>query len=157
MKRHSNFLKPKIFLTILLIVMSLISCDHTKVDGIVIDHTLYENLTFSKQTELKKLVRLTLNKDENALNKLNNFWCGGAAGCYDLGFIVTQIIYRLGEDEFIKMVVKLDRDKILGLEGLIEVGLEYGDNNKDGKMDNKRIETEFPKLHKVLSDKYNKE
>jgi hypothetical protein len=99
---------------------------------------------------------LTLNKDENALTKLNNFWCGDAAGCYDLGFVVTQIIYRLGEDEFIKMVVKLDRERISGLEGLIAAGLEYGDNNKDGKMDNKQIENEFPKLHKILSDKYNK-
>jgi len=156
-RRYSIVLKPKIFLTLLLFVTIFISCDHAEVDGIVIDHTLYENLTFAKQTELKKLVRLTLNKDENALTKLNNFWCGGAAGCYDLGYVVTQIIYRLGEDKFIKMVVKLDRERISGLEGLIAAGLEYGDNNKDGKMDNKQIETEFPKLHKLLSDKYNKE
>ncbi len=152
MKRHSIVLKPKFFLTILLFVTTLISCDHAEVDGVFIDHTLYENLTSSKQTELKKLIRLTLNKDEKALTRLNKFWCGGAAGCYDLGFVVTQIIYRLGEDEFINMVVKLDRERISGLEGLIAAGLEYGDNNKDGKMDNKQIETEFPRLHKVLSE-----
>lgn len=147
-------LTPKSLVIILSFVTTLISCDNAEVDGVVIEHTLYENLSFSKQTELKKLVRLTLNKDENALNKLNNFWCGGAAGCYDLGFVITQVIFRLGEDEFMKMVVKLDREQVSELEGLIAAGLEYGDNNKDGKMDNKKLENEFPKLHKVLSEKH---
>jgi hypothetical protein len=146
-------IKIRFLLSISLFVFTLISCDHTKVDGIVIDHTLYENLTFSSQIELKKLIRQALNKDENALIKLNSFWCGGAAGCYDLGFVITQIIYRLGEDEFIKMVAKLNCNNLLGFDGLIEVGLLYGDNNKDGKIDNKSIESVFPKLNKILSDK----
>lgn len=158
MKQHLVIKKYKfLFLTICLSVLTLTSCDHTEVHGIFVDHTLYENLTFSKRIELKKLIRRTLKKDEKALTSLNNFWCGEAAGCYDFGFIMTQIIYRIGEDEFIKLVVKLKREELLELEGLITVGLEYGDNNKDGKMDNKRIETEFPTLYKALSDKYNNE
>ena len=124
-------------------------------DGIFIAHTLYENLSISEQTDLKKLIRRTLVKDEKALTKLNNFWCGGAAGCYDLGFVMTQIIYKIGENEFIKIVQKLKKEDIRGLEGLIVVGLEYGDNNKDGKMDNMKFEFEFPTLYKILSDKYN--
>ena len=154
-----NFIIRKLhilFLILSLSVLTLTSCDHTDVDGIFVDHTIYENLSIPKRLELKKLIRQTLKKNENALTTLNKFWCGGGAGCYDLGFIVTQIIYRIGEDEFLKIVMKLDREKLLGLEGLIAVGLEYGDNNKDGKIDNKKIETEFPKLYKVLSDKYNK-
>ena len=70
-----------------------------------------------------------------------------------MGFILTQIIYKIGEDEFIKMVLKLKKEEIVGLESLIRVGLEYGDNNKDGKMDDKKIQTEFPKLYKLLTDK----
>jgi hypothetical protein len=153
-KGHSIREQSKFLVIIFICISTLISCDHAEVDGVFIDHTLYENLTIPKQIELKKLIRETLKKDETALTQLNKFWCGGGAGCYDLGFIVTQIIYRLGEDEFIKMAAKLDREKLLGLEGLIAAGLEYGDNNKDGKMDNKKIETEFPKLYKMLSDKY---
>jgi hypothetical protein len=145
--------KSNYFLIIILCVSTLISCDHTEVEGVFIDHTLYENLTISKRIELKKLIRETLHKDETALAELNKFWCGGGAGCYDLGFIMTQILYRLGEDEFIKMVTKLNRDELLGLEGLIETGLEYRDNNKDGIMDNKKMETEFPRLYKILSNK----
>jgi len=140
-------------LTLLLCTSTFTSCDHAEVDGVFIDHTLYENLTFKKQTELKTLIHETLEKDEKALTQLTMFWCGGGAGCYDLGFIITQIIYRLGEDDFIKMVAKLDSEKLLELVGLIAAGLEYGDNDKDGKMDDKKIKTEFPRLYKILSDK----
>jgi hypothetical protein len=79
--------------------------------------------------------------------------CGGAAGCYDLGFIITQIIYRIGEKEFASMVKKLNKEETNSIEGLIMAGLEYGDNDKDGKMDDKRIENEFPELQKLLKSK----
>jgi hypothetical protein len=143
-------------LTTLFCSLTIISCDRSEVDGIIINHTIYENLSFSKQLELKKLVNKTLGGDEEALAALTKFECGGAAGCYDLGFIVTQIIYRIGENKFIIMVERLHKEKLLELEGLISVGLEYGDNNKDGKLDNKIFHVEFPKLYKVLNDKLNK-
>jgi hypothetical protein len=143
----------KNILATLLVVMTLISCRQNQVDGIIIDHTLYESLSFSKKQELRQLILQTLKKNDKSLAKLNNYWCGGAAGCYDLGFIVTQIIYRLGEKDFMTMVDKLDSKETLGLEGLIAVGLEYGDNDKDSKMDNKRIENEFPELKKLLKSK----
>lgn len=136
---------------ILLIVgMTLTSCKQNEVDGIFIDHTLYENQSLKKNRELRQLISQTLNKDEKSLANLINFWCGGGGGGYDLGFIITQIIYRLEEKNFMIMVAKLDRSEINGLEGLIMAGLEYGDNNNDGKIDNKRIETEFPELLKQI-------
>jgi hypothetical protein len=146
----------KIILTAFIIGLTLVSCKQNEVEGILIDHTLYENQTFSKNKELRQLIKQTLNKDEKALAKLNDFWCGGGAGCYDLGFIVTQIIYRQGENDFMSMVAKLEFKEILGLEGLISAGLEYGDNDKDGKMDNKRIENEFPELFELLKSKNRK-
>ncbi len=48
------------------------------------------------------------------------------------------------------MIRRLDKDEVRGIVGMIAVGLEYGDNNYDGEMDNKRIEEEFPNLLKVL-------
>ena len=138
---------------ILLVGLTLTSCRQNQVDGIIIDHTLYENQSFSDNRELRQLIHQTLNKDEKALAKLSKFWCGGGAGCYDLGFIVTQIIYRIGEKEFASMVEKLNREETNSIEGLIMAGLEYGDNDKDGKMDDKRIENEFPELQKLLKSK----
>lgn len=133
--------------------LTLTSCKRNEVDGILIEHTLYVHQSFSDNKELRQLIRNTLNKNEKALSKLIDFWCGGGAGCYDLGFIVTQIIYKLGEKDFMTMVDNLDNKEIPGLEGLIMVGLEYGDNDKDGKMDNNRIENEFPILFKLLKSK----
>ncbi len=146
----------KLTLTTFIIGLTLVSCKQNEVEGILIDHTLYENQTYSKNKELRQLINQTLKKDEKALAKLNDFWCGGGAGCYDLGFIVTQIVYRQGENDFISMVEKLEYKEILGLEGLISAGLEYGDNDKDGKMDKKRIENEFPELFKLLKSKNGK-
>jgi hypothetical protein len=143
----------KIILTTFIIGLTFVSCKQNEVEGILIDQTLYVNQTLSKNKELRQLIKQTLNKDEKALAKLNDFWCGGGAGCYDLGFVITQIIYRQGEQEFMTMADKLNYKEIRGLESLIMAGLEYGDNDKDGKMDNKRIENEFPKLFELLKSK----
>lgn len=143
----------KTIFIILLVGLTLTSCRQNEVDGILIDHTLYENQSLSDNRELRQLIHQTLNKDEKALAKLNKFWCGGGAGCYDLGFIITQIIYRIGEKEFASMVKKLNKEETNSIEGLIMAGLEYGDNDKDGKMDDKRIENEFPELQQLLKSK----
>lgn len=143
----------KTIFIILLAGLTLTSCRQNEVDGILIDHTLYENQNLSDNRELRQLIHQTLNKDEKALAKLNKFWCGGGAGCYDLGFIITQIIYRIGEKEFASMVKKLNKEETNSIEGLIMAGLEYGDNDKDGKMDDKRIENVFPELQKFLKSK----
>lgn len=143
----------KIALTTFIIGLTLVSCKQNKVEEILIAPALYENQTLAKNKELRQLIRQTLNKDEKALTKLSDFWCGGGAGCYDLGFVITQIIYRQGEQEFMTMVEKLNKKEICGLESLITAGLEYGDNDKDGKVDNKRIENEFPKLFELLESK----
>lgn len=133
--------------------MTLTSCKQNEVDGIIIGHTLYENQSFSENRELRQLIQQTLDKDEKSLAKLNEFWCGGGAGCYDLGFVVTQIIYRIGKKNFASMVEKLNKEETNSIEFLIMAGLEYGDNDKDGKMDNKKIEIEFPELQNLLKSK----
>ena len=154
-----NSLICKILTITLVILMLLLAIGFSlfyrqkEVNGVIIHRELYEHQSFFENRKFSKLIRKTLNKDEKSLAKLNNFWCGGAAGCYDLGFVITQIIYKIGEQDFIKMVDKLENNKVLGLRSLISAGLEYGDNDKDGKMDNKRIEDEFPDLNMLLKAK----
>lgn len=137
----------------LLLGLTLASCSLNEVDGIWIGETLYDNQSFAKQQELRQLIRQTLNRDEKALAKLSDFWCGGGAGCYDLGFVITQIIYRIGEKDFIAMASTLASKQSAVIESLITAGLEYGDQNNDGKVDNRRIETEFPALSELLNSK----
>ncbi len=115
--------------------------------------TLLENQSFAENKKLDTIIRKTLKGDYNSLRRLNHFPCGDGAGCYDKGFIITQIIYKIGENNFNKMVDNLDRKELYGIEDYIKTGLEYGDNNKDGKMDNKIAEKEFPILMKKLSGK----
>lgn len=135
----------------LLIGMMIFSCKPNEVEGIKIGDTLNTHLDFQTNRKLRMLISKTLEKDEQALTKLNQFWCGGGAGCYDLGFIITQIIYKLGENEFVWMLNQLkDVDK-KNLKSLVMAGLEYGDNDKDGRMDRKTIETEFPNILKILN------
>ena len=146
--------KLKNRIVILLMLAFLITaCKQNEVKGIIIDSTLYTNQSISENKELRLLIEQTLNKDETALAKLSDFWCGGASGCYDLGFIVTQIIYKLGVEDFVTMVEKLGQKERTVLYSLIQGGPEYGDNDRDGKEDNELIENEFRALFILLQSK----
>lgn len=122
------------------------------VDGIIIGGNLYEMQTLSDNRKLCSIIKRTLNKDQHALVELTDYWCGGASGCYDLGYILTQIIYKVGEKEFINLIQGLPKNKKQELLSLIGAGLEYGDNNYDGKMDDTTIEVAFPSLNKALNE-----
>ena len=126
------------------------SCIKTEVEGIKIGHNLYDTRGYSTNKELVNLIKQSLKKDEKSLAKLINFWCGGGAGCYDLGIVITQIISKIGEDEFVIMTNKLSTDDKEMLVALIRAGLEYGDYNKDDKMDQTTIDKVFPKLYAIL-------
>lgn len=138
-------------ISVIVVLFTLISCNPKEVDGIIIGNNIEYKDNFGNK--ISDLIKLTLQKDQNSLRRLKNYGCQGGASCYDLGYVITQIIYKLGETEFISIIDNLDEKELFGIEGLIEVGLEYGDNNYDGKMDNKKFENEFPTLKKVLSNK----
>lgn len=103
----------KRFLLIIIIsVLAVISCKKNNVEGIIIAETLYNHQNYNANLKLRNLIEKSLQKDENAFADLINTPCGGAAVCYDLGFIVTQIIYRLSEYEVIQMLSKLDKNEM---------------------------------------------
>ena len=136
----------------LLFILIFISCKKENIDGILIGKTLLENQSLTENKKLDSIIKLTLKGDFNSLRRLNHFSCNEGAGCYDKGYIITQIIYKIGEKEFMQMVAKLDKKELYEIEDYIKVGLEYGDNNYDGKIDNKKPKTEFPLLMKQLEE-----
>jgi hypothetical protein len=136
-----------IFLT-----LTIISCKKEKIDGIIIGDTLFVHQSVSENRKMVNLINQALKKDKNAIIEITNFPNGGAASSYDLGYVLTQIIYRIGENEFADILRKIPKSERNEIEGLIAVGLEYGDNDYDGKMDEKRMETEFPKLTEILNE-----
>ena len=101
---------------------------------------------------MENLIYKALKKEKKAIVELKNFPNGGAASSYDLGYVLTQIIYRIGETNFADILREIPKSERNGFDGLIAVGLEYGDNDYDGKMDNKRMEKEFPKLTEILNE-----
>lgn len=129
-----------------LLIFTLLSCKQKVVDGIEIGQDLYVGQSLKQNKKLSELITQTLNKDPNALSELTEFWCGGGAGCYDLGFVTTQLVYRIGENDFIKMAEKLTEKQKGSLSGLLSVGFEYG-NYTD-----KNVVTEFPRLNKLLTE-----
>ena len=136
-----------LFLTII-----LISCKKEKVDGIIIGDTLFVHQSLTENRKMENLIYQALKKEKNAFVEIKNFPNGGAASSYDLGYVLTQIIYRIGEKDFVDILREIPKSERNGFDGLIAVGLEYGDNDYDGKMDNKRMETEFPKLTEILNE-----
>ncbi|PWK16690.1 hypothetical protein [Xanthomarina spongicola] len=134
-----------------LLIFTLLSCKENVINGIEIGQDLYVGQSLEQNRKLSELITRMLNKESDAFTELTEFWCGGGAGCYDLGYVLTQIIYRIGEDDFAKILREIPKSKQNEIEGLIAVGLEYGDNDFDGKMDDKRMETEFPKLTEILN------
>jgi hypothetical protein len=140
----------KILLLFLAII--LVSCKKEKVDGIIIGDTLFVHQSLTENRKMENLIYKALNKEKKAIIELKNFPNGRAASSYDLGYVLTQIIYRIGETDFGDVLREIPKSERNGFDGLIAVGLEYGDNDYDGKMDNKRMETEFPKLTEILNE-----
>ena len=145
----TNFVKKTILLFLTII---LISCKKEKVDGIIIGYTLFVHQSLTENRKMENLIYQALKKEKNAFVEIKNFPNGGAASSYDLGYVLTQIIYRIGEKDFVDILREIPKSERNEFEGLIAVGLEYGDNDYDGKMDNKRMETEFPKLTEILNE-----
>lgn len=141
------------FRILLIISFGLIftACLDRQVDGIIISETLINNRSFSENKHLKNIIKRCLNQEPKAFQDLLNFNCGDGEGCYDLGYVLTQIIFKIGEDNYIKCISELSTEEQTNLSSFIRVGLEYGDNNHDGKMDNLRIKQTFPKISELTN------
>ena len=90
----------KKLIILILLLFIFISCKKNNIEGIEIGVTLLENQSFAENKKLDTIIRKTLKGDYNSLRRLNHFPCGDGAGCYDKGFIITQIIYKIGENNF---------------------------------------------------------
>ncbi|WP_312825122.1 hypothetical protein [Epilithonimonas sp.] len=139
--------------TVILICITLNSCNQNEYRGIHIGTDLYENQTTTKNNELKEIINEILNKKPSGLIKISTFDCGGGAGCYDLGSVLSQTLNKIGENDFIKMSQHLNYNQKQEINSLLEMGFEYGDNNDDEKMDDTTLSKNYPKLSNELYKK----
>jgi len=135
---------------IILILTVLSSCSKkTIVEGVQIGNTLYEQQNLSTNKKFASLIHKSLNRDTEAFGELLRFKCGGAAGCYDLGSVITQIVYRLGEQNFSEMIKNFSNEQKRDIRNYLEVGLEYG-YRLEKSTANKTVDQQFPFLSKSL-------
>ena len=128
----------------LLLILILFSCKQKTFEGIEIGSTLYSLQSVEENKKMITLISQTLNKNSDALIELINIDCGTSSGCYDLGFTITQLVYKINENEFFRMSEKLTKKQKEELYGYLSVGLKY-------YYEDKNIATEFPLLDKLLS------
>ena len=138
----------------LFLIINVFSCKNQTTDGIIIGDTLLAHQSLSENRKIESLISKSLNKEKKAIVELINFPNVDGEGSYELGYVLTQIIYRIGENDFAKLLIEIPQSERNEIEGLIAVGLEYGDNDYDGEMDDKRIAFEFPKLIEILKEYY---
>lgn len=74
----------------------------------------------------RNIKALIANKDSRALQKLISADCGGGAGCYDHGKTLVQILIKIGDKEFSKLIYMLSKKDKEHLYSLFAVGHEYG-------------------------------
>lgn len=147
-----NALLKKISLSPGLFLLLLVACSSREVKGIRIGDTLYQQQNGQENRQLCTLIERNLEGDPDALRELSEFDCGDGAGCYDLGQVITQIIYRRGEKDFAETVQQAGPENLPRLKSLVRAGLEYGDQDGDGKADERSIEETFPLLNEMLAD-----
>jgi len=128
----------------------MISCSVKHYDGIEIPYSIHIRTDFLDR-KVRKVIKSALKYDPNAFKKLIELSTevDGESG-YDLGYVLTQIINRIGEDNFIKLTENLAHDEKQLLKIFIMAGLEYGDNNYDGKSDKEKIENVYKKINYKL-------
>jgi len=134
-------------LLLVLLLTAVSGCIRKEVNGIKIGHNLIDTYYIWHNYTLCSLIENTLQGDSQSLKELIMLEDGGAAGGYDKGDVIVQIISKLGEKEFIIMAATLDRENRIALNEYIEVGIEYGQQTYPH---NHSFEKDFPQLHKLL-------
>ena len=121
--------------------------DGIKVTGV--DGALFYNNSVNDNLKLQRLIKGVLAKDQSTLKDLIAYDCGGGAGCYDLGFIFSELVYKMGEDAFIQLTNDLNQEQKSTLEFYLRAGLEYGYSPNSTR----NIETSFLDLYAALQKK----
>lgn len=124
------------------------NCHRNKVvNGIEVSMLL---LSAAKENEVDycNLLKEAINGKENSIRELTLLIFYEAAG-YDHGSVIVDLIEVVGEDKFIKSLMKLNPEEKQLVKGYITVGLEYRDNQKI-KMNNS-LEKVFPIIYSFLN------
>jgi len=126
-------------------------CQKRGVEGISINGTLTDRQDYTTNRRMCQLISRSLHHDSQALAQLVALDCGGAAGCYDLGDVILQILCQVGEPEFMRMTANFSLQQQREVRSFLEVGLEYGGSSVRKRLGN-FIHEQFPLLDNQLAE-----
>lgn len=133
-------------------VLLFLYCDlgekRESTDGIEFGETWVFYNSSCANRKMQKAVRQTLDLNPEGLKALSVMECD-SAGCYDLGGVFTQIIYRVGDRQTAAMLPALNEREKKRFASLLPAGLEYSTANPKGN-GTKEVETEFPAVYRQL-------
>jgi len=98
-----------------------------------------------------RLISRALDHDGQALAELVAFDCGGAAGCYDLADVITQIMARVGVPNFMQMTAHFSIQQQRDVRHFLEVGLASGRYAVRKSLDNS-VHGQVPALDRQLAN-----
>ena len=110
---------------VILVLQLFWSCGGSAVDGIEIGSVLSSHLSYSQLAKLSEGIRLALDDNYSGLETVIETSSDGEAS-YDLGSVVVEILVRIGDDRFARMVSSVDVENRNSLDGLLMAGWEYG-------------------------------
>jgi hypothetical protein len=119
-------------------------------NGIKVPYEFSEKMEWVEKIKYKNLIRSSLNGNLDALQDLIKAWCGGGSLCYQHGEVLVQIVDRIGEEKFIKILPKMSIEERSDLKSLLLAGLEYGQFEGDKR--SRVFEKRFSKLSKALAN-----
>lgn len=134
------------FFPIIVMSMCFISCSrHEVVNGIVVSELL-NSATEKQNVNYSKLLKRATEGDEKSIKQLTLLSFSDASG-YDHGAVIVDLIEIIGEDKFIESLSLINYEQKQNIKAYIEVGLEYGNNEK---IKAKTIEMAYPKIFTFL-------
>jgi len=139
----------KKYCLLIIIVFLLFACNNDKcknVQDIVVSNLILETIDSSKN--YCNLLDKAIRGDKSSIEKISllNLYDGSG---YDHGFVLIQLIEKIGEDSYIKALKKkgLSNDEKSKIKSYLDVGLEYG--SKENK--NKMLKDIYPNIHNYLN------
>ncbi|WP_028102281.1 hypothetical protein [Pseudoduganella violaceinigra] len=97
------------------------------VEGVRVYETVLGTQSIIEQYRYHRALKsLVAELDIDALKYLLSADCGGAAGCYDHGTTLVEVLLKAGDRPFSALVFKLDKQESELLYSYFDAGYEYG-------------------------------
>ncbi|MFA6162172.1 MAG: hypothetical protein WC685_01955 [Methylobacter sp.] len=118
--------------TVLLVLSFVVISSHLyyvfrTIYGVDVHEMAVSTQSLTERYQYHRSIQLLISDlDPDALKYLINADCGGGSGCYDHGKTLVQVLIKVGDHSFSKIIPKLHKEESERLLSLLSAGYEYG-------------------------------